>query len=60
MVDLLIFKNSVFKLQTVQAWTVTNCKGVKLLIVRNGIFRLRNVQIRIVPTCKRVFADAHE
>ncbi len=55
MFDLLMFRNSVFKLQNVQIWAVPTCKGVYLLIVRNGIFRLRNVQIRAVPPFKRVF-----
>ena len=34
------FPNYVYKLQNVQIWTVSNCKGVYLLIVRNAIFRL--------------------
>ena len=53
MVVLLIFTNSVLKLQNVLIRTVSNFKGVYLLIVRYGIYRLQNVQIRTVPSYKR-------
>ena len=52
LVVLLIFTNSVFKLQNIKIWTVSNYKAVYLLIARNGIFIPRNVQIRAVPSCK--------
>ena len=48
---MLIFTNSVFKLQSVHKWTVS---GLYLMFVRNGIFMSRNVQIIAVPSCKRV------
>ena len=36
----MVFSNSVFKVQKVQIWTLTNNKGVYLLIVWNGIIML--------------------
>ena len=51
---MLIFMNSFFKLQNVEIWTVSNCKGVYLLIVRNGIFRLLNVEILAVLSAMRL------
>ncbi len=38
-VVLLIFTNSIFKLQNAQIWTVSKCDGVYLLIFRSGILR---------------------
>ena len=54
LVVLLIFTNSVLKLQNFQMWAVWTCKCVYLLIVRSGNFRCRNVQIIGVQSSRRV------
>ena len=48
------FPNSLFKVQYVQIWTESKCKGVFLLIVRNGIFIKLNFCIRSIPSAKTV------
>ncbi len=51
---MLIFTNSVFKLQSVHKWTVSNSRVLYLMFVRNGIFMSRIFQIIAVPSFKRV------
>ena len=48
-IDLLMFRNSVFKLGNVLIWLVPSYKVVDLLIFRNSVFKLQHVEIWALP-----------
>ena len=53
-VDLLMLRNSVFRVRNVEIWAVLSSNEVDLLMHRNRVFRLRNVEKCAVPSRKGV------
>ena len=59
-VNLLMIRNSVFRLRNVKIWTVPSFKAVDLLMLRNGFFRQRDVRFGQCQPASGRNADAQE